>query len=328
MPLIRRRTAARPSRWGRSTTPRVDPAYGDPELAEVRAAAAAGRWPEVRAHLTAAAESGDGEQLTWLAEGVMLTAGAELWLPDAVAAEPDSPLPLLLTGARHIEWAWEARTRKMAKYVSEEQFRTFHARLRIAEDQLYEVAERAPDWAAPWYFLQITARGLQVGQQAAARRFEAAVRRRPGHPAAHRQQLQQLCRKWGGSHEAMHAFARASMLAAPEGSPLGELVAVAHLEQWLDEEDDNPGYLRRSSVVLSLYEAAERSVHHPDYVRHRDWTRGFNTFAMAFAQAGEADAAADLFRVLDGRVTEFPWMYLDGQDPTAPFGSLRARVKG
>lgn len=326
MPLIRRGSAVHTHKRGRGAPARVDYSYGDPRLEAVRAAAGACQWPVIRAQLTAAADS---EDLTWLVEGTMVVGGTQLWLPDAVAAEPHSALPLLVCGARHVEWAWEARTRLRAKYVSKEQFEVFHARLRTAEELLYEAAEREPDWVAPWYFLQIAGRGLEVGPEVAARRFEATVRRSPRHLAAHRQHLQQLCRKWSGSHEQMHAFAREAMLGAPEGSPLGELVAIAHLEQWMDTpEGANTAYITSSEVVLQLYEAAERSVHHADYVRRRDWTRALNTFAFVFALAGEHDAAAALFRVLDGAVTEFPWMYIDGQDPTVPFETWRSRVKG
>ncbi|WP_405589463.1 hypothetical protein [Streptomyces sp. NBC_01190] len=307
----------------------MDPGYGDPRLAALRAAATGpgtdgGRWPGIAGQLSLAV---DGEDLTWLVEGLASVDGTEAWIGAVAAEAPDPALPLLVSGARHIEWAWQARTRKMAKYVSKEQFEVFHARLAVAEEQLYEVAEREPDWAAPWYFLQIAGRGLQVGQRLAARRFEAAVRRSPGHLAGHRQQLQQVCGKWGGSHAQMHDFARQAMLGAPEGSPLGELVAIAHLEHWLDEEAGaDTRYIRRSDVVVELYEAAERSVHHPDFVRRRDWTRSFNTFALAFALAGENEAARDLFRVLEGSVTEFPWMYLNGHDPTVPFREWRSRV--
>ncbi|WP_329137933.1 hypothetical protein OG552_29100 [Streptomyces sp. NBC_01476] len=327
MPLIRRRAETGVSRRRRAT-PWVDPSYGDPRLAALRETAqgaTAGQWPLLREQLDLAV---DGEDLTWLVEGLAAIDGVESWIGEVVAAQPESALPLLVSGARHIEWAWQARTRKMAKYVSEEQFEVFHSRLRLAEDQLYEVAEREPGWVAPWYFLQIAGRGLQVGTRAAAGRFEAAVRRSPGHLASHRQQLQQVCDKWGGSHEQMHRFARESVLAAPAGGPLGELVAIAHLEQWLDDGAGGSAYMRSSAVILQLYEAAELSVHHPQYVRHRDWTRGFNTFALAFALAGESEAARDLFRVLDGSVTQFPWMYLDGQDPTVPFREWRSRCRG
>ncbi|MFI1094354.1 hypothetical protein [Streptomyces sp. NPDC020917] len=353
MPLIRRTAAGDGrsvvARWGRGAPVRIDRDHGDPRLAPLRDAAARGSWPEVRAALTDEAASADGEELTWLLEALMTVPGVETWISAVVAAQPgaarpdsaqhgpvepdfaelDAVLPLLVSGARHVEWAWQARTRKMAKYVSKEQFEVFHARLRIAEEQLYEAAERAPRWAAPWHFLQISGRGLQVGQEVADRRFEAVVRRAPGHLAAHRQHLQQVCGKWGGSPARMHAFAREAMLGAEPGSPLGELVAIAHLEQWLDEDGDagkDGGHMRRPFVVRELHEAADRSVRHPAFLRRRDWIRGVNTFALAFAVAGERDAAAALFLVLDGRVTEFPWMYLDGQDPAEPFRAWRSRV--
>ena len=189
------------------------------------------------------------------------------------------------------------------------------------------MAEREPGWAAPWYFLQISGRGLQVRPEVAGHRFEETCRLAPGHVAAHRQQLQQLCVKWGGSHERMHAFAREAVRAAPAGSPLGQLVAMAHLEQWLDiGGDPESAFMGGAEVVGALHEAAERSVRHPDFARRRDWALAFNTFAMAFALSGEYHAARPLFRELGNRVTETPWKYLDGRSPLAPFLAWRARV--
>lgn len=311
----------------RRAVPAIDVSYGDPRLAAIRAAAwegGAGKWPEIRGQLAAAQ---DAEDLTFLVEGLESVSGVERWIGEVVAAEPGDPLPLLVSGARHVGWAWHARTSFEAKYVSEEQWTLFRTRLETAEEQLSEVAEREPGWAAPWYFLQISGRGLQVRPEVAERRFAATCRRAPGHVAAHRQHLQQLCVKWGGSHERMHAFAREAMLAAPGGSPLGELVAMACLEQWLDiGGDPESAFMGSSEVIRALHEAAERSVRHPDFVRRRDWPLGFNAFAMAFALSGEYQAARPLFRELGNRVTETPWKYLDERSPLVPFLAWRARV--
>jgi hypothetical protein len=97
---------------------------------------------------------------------------------------------------------------------------------------LQAVIRREPDNIAAWYQAVITARGLEMGLEVSKRRFEEVVRRAPQHRRAHVMRLQQLCRKWGGSNAAMHDFARDAMLAAPAGSPLGYLVADAHLEEW------------------------------------------------------------------------------------------------
>lgn len=302
--------------------PVIDPAGGDEGLRLMLAQAAAGDWAALRPALAVVA---DGAELTWLLVALSDVAGVEEWAVKAAADRPDDALPLLLAGARHVSWAWEARTGRRAKYVTEEQWQLFHQRLDTAEEQLFAVAEREPLWLAPWYFLQISGRGASLGPDVARHRFEAALRRDPGHLGSHKQRLQQLCAKWGGSHEEMHAFARSAMLAAPEGSPLGELVALAHLEHWLDLPDgEDHAYLTSPAVLAELQEALRRSVLHADYRRPRGWQGAFNTFAMAFSLADQPRTAHLLFETLDGAVTESPWNYLAG-DPVEIFRVHRDR---
>ncbi|MET9554329.1 hypothetical protein [Streptomyces sp. NPDC006645] len=305
--------------------PRVDADSWDPDLAGMRVAAVRRDWADLRGRL---GKIPDGQERSWLLGRVAGVDGIERWIPAVIEAEPDSALALLVSGARRVSWAWEARTAARAEHVSREQFQTFHERLRVAEEELYEVAEREPGWVAPWYFLQMSGRGLQVGQETARLRFEAAVGRCPEHMGAHQQQLQQMCAKWGGSHEEAHGFARTAMLKGSEGGPLGELVALAHLEHWLELEDGaDTAYIRRPDVVAELHEAADRSVRHPAHGRPRGWLHTYNSFAMAFSLAGEKKAAAELFHAIEGRVTEFPWQYL-GNDATKVFGKWRDKAGG
>jgi hypothetical protein len=326
--LAVRRAEGERSLLRRRRVPAIDLSFGDRRLAAIRAAARAGgadNWPVIREELAAAE---DGEELTFLVEGLRTVAGVERWIGPVIEAAPEDPLPLLVSGARHVEWAWHARTRAAARYVSEAQHELFRARLETAEEHLFEVVERMPASAAPWYFLQGSGRGLQVGPEVAERRFEATCGRAPGHLGAHRQQLQHLCPKWGGSRDRIHAFAREAMLAAPEGSPLGELVAMAYLEEWLDiGGDPESTFMSRPQVVDALHEAAGRSVYHPAFVRRRDWALSFNTFAMALALAGDHRTARPLFKTLGNRATETPWSYLDGRSPLVPFLAWRARVE-
>ncbi|MFI1176978.1 hypothetical protein [Streptomyces melanogenes] len=290
-------------------------------MPRIEEAAKAADWAAVRELLEARPESEDRVGLLW---AVAETAGVEKWIGRAVEAEPHSALPLLVAGARHVCWGWEARTGARAQHVSREQFATFHDRLRTAEKWLYEVAEREPGWTSPWYALQATGRGLQVGRTTARRRFEAAVRRDPHHLGVHQQRLQQICRKWGGSHEEMHAFARQAALGAPAGSLLGQLVAIAHLEHWLDlDSGEDAAYLRRPEVLKSLREAADRSVLHPEFVRRPGWVQVLNTFAMAFSLTGDKALARACFEATEGKASEFPWYYLDGGDPIAAYRKHR-----
>nr|BFD94258.1 hypothetical protein KitaXyl93_56180 [Kitasatospora sp. Xyl93] len=301
--------------------PRLDPAYGDESVRLALRQAADGDWAALRPALAAA----EGEDLTFLAGTISHVPRVEQWTSRALADTPEDTLLLLLSGARHVAWAWEARTGARAKDVTEERWKVFHERLEVAEEQLLEVAEREPSWHAPWRFLQTSARGASLGPDVATCRFEAAVRRAPGNAGSHWDRLQQLSAKWGGSHEEMHAFARSVMLAAPEGSRLGELVAVAHLEHWLALPDgEDRAYLTSPAVVGGLQEAAFRSVLHPDFKPVRGWQDSFNAFAMAFSLADQPKTARLLFDALDGFVTEAPWNYLAG-GPVKAFRSHRDR---
>ncbi|MEU8920079.1 hypothetical protein AB0D10_03960 [Kitasatospora sp. NPDC048545] len=341
MPLFRRRSGGEGAQdragwrgfgFGRRSTgapaasrgaePRLDPTFGDAAVRLVLAQAAAGDWAALRPVLSAVE---DGAELTYLAGVIADVPGVEVWTGRVLDDTPDDTVALLLSGARQITWAWEARTGARAKNVTEEQWKVFRQRLDTAEEQLLEVAEREPAWLAPWYFLQVSARGASLGPEVATCRFEAAVRRSPEHGGSHRQRLQQLCAKWGGSHEEMHGFARSAMLAAPEGSHLGELVALAHLEHWLDLPDgEDHAYLTSPTVLAELQEAAFRSVLHPDFEPVRGWQGTFNTFAMAFSLADQRKTARLLFDALDGAVTESPWHYLSG-DPVRTFRAHRDR---
>ncbi|MFG3490317.1 hypothetical protein [Streptomyces sp. NPDC047972] len=309
-------------RWAGRPGVRVEKDSGDPAVARVREAAVAADWATVREVLEARPESENRVELLW---AVGDAAGVEQWITRVIDDQPEAPLPKLVAGIRHISWGWEARTGARASQVSREQFEVFHTRLRKAEEWLYETAEREPRWTSPWYGLQVTGRGLQVGQETARRRFEATVRRDPHHLEAHQQQLQQVCDKWGGSHEEMHAFARESAFKAPAGTLLGQLVAVAHIEEWLSlDSGPDAAYMGRPEVRTSLHEAADHSYRHPDFVRRGGWNQVLNTFAMAFSLAGDRTAAQECFRATDGRVTEFPWYYLDGNDPAAAYRKQRS----
>src|SRR5882757_718940 len=103
----------------RKSVPGIDLSYGDARLAAIRAAAKEGgaeQWPVIRGELAAAAENGqDGEELTFLVEGLQTVAGVERWIGEVVAADPGDPLALLVSGARHVGWAWHARSRASAQ---------------------------------------------------------------------------------------------------------------------------------------------------------------------------------------------------------------------
>jgi hypothetical protein len=126
----------------------------------------------------------------------------------------------------------------------------------------------------------------------------------------------------------MHEFAEAAAAAAPPGSPLGVLVADAHLEHWLDLPDGEGGdYMTGPEVGERLRLAADRSVRHPRYERRPGSAAGDNTFAMAFWLNGDLPAAAERFACLGDRVTVRPWSYL-ADDPDVAFTRARSASHG
>jgi hypothetical protein len=305
--------------------PAVDPAMGDPDAARLREAMARGDWPAVRDFLAGVTDLDDHAFYVDIASRVP---GAEAWLPGMVAAQPGDALALTLAGARAVAWAWEARSSKLAEDVTRDQFEVFFERLKVAEEYLSEALRHDPDSTTAWCALVTVARGRQLGIAETRRRYDQVVVRHPGHVPAHREMLRQLCLKWGGSHEAMHEFARESMMKVPAGSPLGSLVAMAHLEEGLELPDvKRLGYFTSERVRAELHEAADRSMRHPAYVRRPGWPVTHNMFALAFALAGEDRAAAEQFHIIGNLVTQPPWGYLNGTDPVAPFLARREAAR-
>ncbi|WP_327317272.1 hypothetical protein [Streptomyces sp. NBC_01235] len=291
-----------------SSGPTFDPYDNTPELIPLRTAAQAGDWPAVRAYFAAL------DSVDRLASASSLLAdipGVENFLERAAADLPGDPLPRALLAERYVYIGWDIRSGARAQHVSREQFTQFHDWLRRAEQLLIEVCAEQPAYAPAWTARLMTARGLQLGQTEARRRYDRLSAHHPHHYRAQTQLLQQLCPKWSGSWDAAHGFARECATAAPDGSNSGALVALAHIEHWLDlDSGEDAAYMRGVPVRDDLRHAAQVSVLHPD---HRpDWNSigAHNAFAFAFSLGGHFADAAPHFAFLGDRASEFPWQYL------------------
>lgn len=304
--------------WPFSQGLKIDPAMGDPVAAALRAHLAAGDWRSASALFTTVDHPDD---LAFYYRQAGAVDGVQDRIREWVAAEPHSIVPVLVAAQRYIAWAWEARSAYRAEHVGAEQFRIFFQRLRVAEDLLGMAVGLDGDDPAPWAFMVTTARGLQLGQDEARRRFGEAVIRYRWHVSAHLQLLQQLCPKWGGSLAAVHDLTQRTVPAMPDGCVLGALAAYAHMEHWMELDADGDAYLRQPTVLAELNAAADRSVRHPDYRQRPGWPLAHNMFAWAFVRSGDLRAAAEQFAVVGAQVTEWPWEYAD--DPVSAFAAAR-----
>jgi hypothetical protein len=302
-----------------------DPFLLFPDLGQARQSLQARDWPRVAAYFAGLTSDDATYALNRLAEEA--PAG---YLAELAATETGSTLARTMRGCQLIDEAWEIRTGYRASQVSGEQFRQFFARLRLAERQLIEATAVDPANVQAWMCRIITARGLQLGLPEARRRYDQGAKTDPFHVEAQSMFLQQTCRKWSGSHEQMHAFARECFAAAPPGSRAGVLIAEAHLERWLDldAEPEAVAYLRQPEVQQELMDAGGRSVLHAGYQGGYHWASDHSTFAMLFSRAGNYPAAAVHFRALGNALALAPWDYLPGGEKTFHTERARALAKG
>jgi hypothetical protein len=303
--------------------PNFDPAAAFPEFAELRSAVVQRDWAAITTffarfpHPTGAAGY---NSVVWIVGEV---AGSEELLAERAAAETSSTLARTLLACRLISIGWSVRTDARASQVSREQFATLHEYLRRAERILIEVTALEPENVPAWTLRLVTARGLQLGQAESRRRYDRATAYDAHNFGAQAQLLQQLCPKWSGSWDAMHAFARECALSAPEGALNAVIVADGHLERWMDlGRKDGAAYLGQPEVQREIEEAAARSVLHPSFRPTYGWVTAHSTFAMIFSLVGRYREAAVHFRAMGNLASKSPWSYLG--DPVAAFQNHRA----
>jgi hypothetical protein len=304
----------------------VEPAQGDPAAEEllkyIHRDSDRCDWPAVRDFFSGVSDPDDRAFYLTL---LRYAPPPREWLGGWMAAEPRSALPLLVAGVHGVYAAWSARGGLLARQTGADRIQEFQRWLAPAEEYLFEAARRDPDDPVPWTYLVMSGRGRQVGLAESWRRWRSAIERHRWSRMAHEQMLQQLCAKWGGSHELMHSFAEETAAQAPTGTCLAGMVAIAHLEHWsyLPPVEDAT-YLKRPNVVGDLNAAADRSIRHPVYRRRPGWAVLHNLFAMAFFLAGDHESAAEQFDELGNLYTEWPWQYLDGAAPGRRYAMARA----
>jgi hypothetical protein len=291
--------------------PEFDAAAAHPELTSLRSAAAAGQWPAVS---TVFDSLTDDDSRAFFEDDVTNVAGIENMLQVVVAADESAALPAILLAGRHVKLGWAARTSAAGSEVTQAQFETFTEHLRAAERILMDVTARHPEDVRAWSWRIVTARGLELGQSEARRRYDRLAAHNPRHYSAQASLLQQLCPKWGGTWEAVHAFARASKESAEPGSHNPALVAQAHLEQWFDLAGGNAGsaYLNQPGVLDEISDAAALSVLHPDFRQGFGWVNVQGLFAMVYSLVGDDARAAVHFKALGDLASDAPWdLFLD-----------------
>lgn len=314
MPLFRKpkRPAPSVSPKAAPTGPQVPPFSGDPTALRFSKQLEAGQWAEFHDFV---AGIRDPDLRYFYLESLTTLSGRPGWLDEWVAACPGSALPVMFRGRHAIKWAWDARGSGRAKTVKEDAWPVFHRRLVVGDADLARAAELDPDDPAPHAFSIWAAMGLSLGQQEVRRRYDQAAKREPFHTGAAYAMIQATARKWGGSHEAMFAFARDLSGRAPEGHSAHKVIALAHIEAWLDRSAEKQRtYFSQPAVKDEVRAAAARSIRSPRYQvadSVLQWSDR-NAFAFCFRQMGDWDAQLAQMEIIGTRITQAPWQYLSG----------------
>ncbi|GAB2647850.1 hypothetical protein GCM10027035_46870 [Emticicia sediminis] len=143
--------------------------------------------------------------LTGLAHNNLFTKTFTEW----ILIEPKSYIAHLFKGVNHVFCAWESRSSKLAKEVSQEQWGGFVENLQKAKYHLEESISIKPN-AEAYARLIAVCMGLNDSTGELSN-FEAAIKIQPDHLGAHLSYATTLTPKWGGSREKMYEFADITM---------------------------------------------------------------------------------------------------------------------
>ncbi|GAA3373464.1 hypothetical protein GCM10020367_33480 [Streptomyces sannanensis] len=294
-------------------TPVFDPDFGDRPLTEARHDIAIGRWQGVRDLLRA---TGDDwplrtHRIRLLAEAAADGSAMEVWR----AAEPDSADAAVLRAALEVVRIFnQAIAAGRGAEVDRDS-------LDVAVMACLAAADAAPADPMPWVSLLTVARLRSggVGRRELRDWWDELRQRDPYNMEAHVQMLRYFSARWHGTHGTMYDFARDAAGAAPPGSPLPVLVQIARVEEYRYVAEAAKGRPVRGFVRHWNHELAVTEVR-----RSWEWWIGrrvteeqvppqevgeLNYLTHAACQAGLAEQAGELFRLLGKRAARIPWSY-------------------
>jgi hypothetical protein len=235
--------------------------------------------------------------------------------------DPESALAHLLRAVQGVHLAWQVRGGKGASRTSGAEFAGFHEVLRQADADLIRAAELDPDHPTPHAYRITVGKGLSWDKSEVRLCLDEATRRDEHNLAAPLAYLSAVTEKWGGSHDMMFDFAYETAGRVPEGSELGILPIVAHMERWLyyAMDGDQPGakrYLAEGPAFHECAEAYKRSLGHPDHRATRASVISRNHAAFMLYVLRDRTHLAPLIEKIGPHVTRLPWAFY-GSIPVA-----------
>lgn len=236
---------------------------------------------------------------TWSSDQEFFTA----WVEE----RSDSSAYLLTRGIWTTLQAWKLRGTGFTINNPQEMVETSMKAMSL----LRQAAERASKDPTAWAWMLQTAKTLPAQQSELDEVFQQLIARAPRHRMGHVAMLDWTMEKWKGNEGKMLSFARESAAKAGAGSPLGVLVAIAHIEAaWSRERNKTMNaqeYLLDKAVARELREVHDRTFHAGVFKPCMDTPLVRSYFAYALWKCDERDAAAEHLRLLSPKLYHGPF---------------------
>lgn len=285
----------------------------NPKVLQLRKDLKAGRYANLERLLDYQIYN-DPETYSLCISGLGQWSGNPGFLKNYLQKYPHSSHAFIINGCHKINWAWEARTGQYADSVSGRQWKIFFERLELADELLHKAIETDSANVETYCYLIMLAMGRGDEKSDIFSKFTSLKIKQPNHVPGHTHMLYALTKKWGGSYEAMFSFARNTYKNMDAGSPLGTLVAQAHIEKWCDMDDDDEVaarvYMESEEVQQEIQDAFNNSLNHQNYQAKSLDPMYASIFAMAFFLGGEYKLARQNCARLSRGFSAYPWYYL------------------
>lgn len=310
----------------RPRTDRLDPFLGDSDLQAAYRGLVDGDWKKLERFLNSSPKAWMFQRIVTSEVLDLETVTFERWVDFK-----QTPRARSFYAAVQIRDAFSDRARAVAAYGDDplpaDEDHRFAARLKTAEEILYEVVTDRPAMADPWVTLLISGRGLVVDLEELRERFENAHSRAPFRPDASREYLESLTKKWGGSNIATFDFARWLEKEADDDSPCRSALPIAHLERGILEHgrEELARYLMQPEVVAELANGLLRFLQATDSPAPTEALPVLNAYALAMTADSDSTArlVIETYARIENRPTLYPWS-IYGDDITDIFSEIQA----
>lgn len=266
------------------------------------------RWDKVEQQLLALPDGARYQLINGLAGVPRRPPVFDEWL----AARPMSALPGVVSAQQRLAAAWQVRGTGAASTVTPKRQQTFIELLRQARADLERAVMLDATLCDSYVGMLTVVMGTSGERKQLWDAFAKARVHAENHYQAHMAMVTAMSPQWGGEPGEALGFGRITARQAPADSALPGILAVAHIENWLQldssEKDFESGmYFRQSAVLKELNWAYQRL--QPSRTMDADLIAALNAFAFSFYLGGQYDVTREILQLLDGRYCDYPWCY-------------------